>query len=93
MDLLLVTVLPRITVGLVSIETPGRFSSGRGEKWKTALKQKQTPGLDLTPSLLWVHNSNYIYMILLSLFLSSFSHAVICRTDAEWQMAEPLRVI
>ena len=30
------------------------------------------PGLELMPGLLWVHNNNYIYMVLLSLFLSSF---------------------
>ena len=31
------------------------------------------PGLELMPVLLWVHNNNYIYLVLLSLFLSSFS--------------------
>ena len=29
--------------------------------------------LKLTPGLLWVHNTNYIYMVLLCLFLSSFA--------------------
>ena len=31
------------------------------------------PGLKLIHGLLWVHNNNYIYTVLLSLFLSSFS--------------------
>ena len=40
---------------------------------ETALSQKEMPDLKLTPGLLWVHNNNHIYMILLSLLLSFFS--------------------
>ena len=38
------------------------------------------PGLKLTLGLLWVHNNNYIYVVLLSVFFSSFQWYNRCRT-------------